>query len=314
MDVLVLSQREVGELLDPDALIDQLAEGFAALSAGHIEVPARNQVSTEHGRLMAMPAWGPGYPIGVKLVSVYHSNGAVGLPSHIAMIYLADADTGIPIAVMDGTLITAARTAASAALSTRLSAREDARVLAIIGGGVQARAHLEYITKVRPIEEIRICSSNIRHAATIAAGDRRARSLADPQEAVRWADIVCLCTSATEPVIQDHWIAVGAHVTSVGFAPPGFELPTSLAASSRLLVESRMAFAPPPAGAVDLAGLDAEAATELGEVILGRRPGRVGDHEITVYKSMGHAMEDLVAARMVYDAARATGRGQMVEL
>lgn len=314
MDVLVLPQRDVIELLDNDVLIDRLADGFAALSDGAMNVPARNLVPTAHGAVLAMPAWGPGYPVGVKLVSVFHGNGALGLPSHIALIYLADADTGVPIAIMDGTHITTMRTAAAAALSTRLAAREDAKVLAIIGAGVQGHADLEFLTKVRPISDIRVFSPNVRSAASIAARHRFARVVDNAQEAVRWADIVCLCTSATEPVIDADWITPGAHVTSVGFAPPGHELPVELAATSRLMVESRIAFAPAPAGCVELAGLDPDAAAEIGEVVLGRRPGRVDDHEITVYRSMGHAVEDLVAARMVYDAAIAGGRGQMVEL
>ncbi len=314
MDVLVLPQRDVVDLLDPAALIDRLADGFAALADGRMNVPARNLVPTGHGAVLAMPAWGPGLPVGVKLVSVYHGNTAIGLPSHIAVIYLADAETGVPIAIMDGTHITTMRTAAAAALSTRLAAREDAQVLTIIGGGVQARAHLDFITRVRPISDIRVYSPNVRNASAIAAKSRLARVCDSPQEAVRWADVVCLCTSATTPVIEADWISPGTHVTSVGFAPPGHELPVELAAAARLMVESRMAFAPAPVGCVELAGLDPDAAAEIGEVVLGRRPGRVDDREITLYRSMGHASEDLVAAKMVYDAAITAGRGQMVEL
>ncbi len=314
MDVLVLPQRDVIELLDTDALIDRLAGGFAALSSGQMNVPPRNMVSTEHGAVLAMPAWGPGLPVGVKLVSVYHGNSALGLPSHIAMIYLADADTGVPIAIMDGTHITTMRTAAAAALSARLAARDDARVLAVIGGGVQAHAHLEFMPKVRPLNDIRVYSPTAAHASAIAATHPAARVAVDAHEAVRGADIVSLCTSATSPVINASWLSPGTHVTSVGFAPPGHEMPVELAANSRLMVESRMAFAPAPAGCVELAGLDPQVAAEIGEVVLGVRPGRVDDREITVYRSMGHAAEDLIAARMVYEAAIAAGRGQMVEL
>jgi alanine dehydrogenase len=314
VDVLVLPQHDVIELLDTDALIDRLADGFAALSSGQMNVPPRNMVPTEHGAVLAMPAWGPGLPVGVKLVSVYHGNGALGLPSHIAMMYLANADTGVPIAIMDGTHITTMRTAAAAALSARLAARADARVLAIIGGGVQAHAHVGFMPKIRPISDIRVYSPNAAHAALIAARHPAARVADTALEAVRGADIVSLCTSATTPVIEASWISPGTHVTSVGFAPPGHEMPIELTMTSRLMVESRMAFAPAPAGCVELAGLDPQAAAEIGEVVLGLRPGRVDDREITVYRSMGHAAEDLVAAQMVYDAAIAAGRGQMVEL
>lgn len=315
MDVLVLSQRDVAALLDPDALIDRLADGFAALSAGEMRVPLRNMVPTDNGAVIAMPGWGPGYPVGVKLVSVYHHNGALGLPSHIALLYLADAETGVPLAVMDGTHITTMRTAAAAALSTRLCARPDAAVLAIVGGGVQGRAHVEMIPRVRDIRDIRVWSPNLRSAGTVAALHRHARVVDSVEAAVRYADVICLCTSAATPVIEPEHVSPGAHVTSVGFAPPGYELSPALAAAGRLVVESRAAaFAPAPAGAVDLAGLDPASAIEIGEIVSGAQIGRADDREITVYKSMGHASEDLVAARMVYEAALAAGRGQLVEL
>src|SRR5205807_9708388 len=148
----------------------------------------------------------------------------------------------------------------------------------------------------------------------LAATDPRARAVEDVEAAVAGADLVALCTSAGEPVLRRPWVAAGAHVTSVGWAPPHGELDRATLEDGSLFVETRTAFAPPPAGCHELAGLDPERAAEIGEVILGRRPGRTSPGELTVYKSMGHAVEDLAAARLVDDRARREGAGILVEL
>jgi ornithine cyclodeaminase/alanine dehydrogenase-like protein (mu-crystallin family) len=210
---------------------------------------------------------------------------------------------------MDGTYITALRTAGGAALSARLLARNGASTLGIIGGGVQGDAHLQLLPLVRDIAEIRVWSRSPQSAERVAAGDTRARVAASADDAVRGADVVCLCTTAQEPPVLAEWLAPGAHVTSVGFNPPGGELDRVIVEQGHLFVESREAFAPPPVGCWELQGLDPETGTELGEVILRRRPGRRDEEEITVYKSMGHAMEDVVTAGLVYAAALAEGVG-----
>jgi len=222
---------------------------------------------------------------------------------------------GAPLAVMDGTRVTAIRTAGAAALSARHLASKDARVLAIVGAGVQGHAHLEILPRVRDFEEIRIASRSIESARRLAQLDSRAHAVASGEEAVRGADVVALCTSSIVPVIQRSWVSPGTHVSSVGFAPPGGELDRELAESATLFVESRaVAFQPAPVGCMELVGMDAEHATELGEVLLGTRPGRRSRDEITVYKSMGHAVEDLAAAGLVYRSALAKGVGRVFEL
>ena len=314
MDVLVIGGADVERLLDPDALVDALADAFAALSDGRMDAPPRNQVTAPAGFLLAMPAHMPGGPIGVKLVSVFEGNRERGIPSHLALVALFDEETGAPIALMDGASITAARTAGAAALSARLLARPDSRVLAIVGAGVQGRAHLAALARVRPIEEIRVASLYPEEAAALAATDPRARAVGTIAEAVAGADIVALCTNSPSPVIDAAWVAPGAHVTSVGYHPPAGELPPALAAAAHLFVETRAAFEPVPVGCGELAGLDPATGTELGEVVLGRRPGRTNDGEVTVYKAMGHAVEDLAAGTLVLAAARATGTGSTVSL
>ena len=257
---------------------------------------------------MTMAGQRSGGPIVVKLVGVFTANAAVGLDTHQAVICLFDATTGRCLALMDGEHVTAVRTAAAAALSVRVLARADASVLAIVGSGVQARAHLEIVPLVRSFSEIRIV------ARDRAAGRRLAAPPAMVAGAPGDADVICLCTSSPEPVLRRADVAPGAHVTSVGFAPPGGELDPELARHGRLFVESRQAFAAPPAGCAELAGLDPTAGTELGDVLAGRAPGRAARDEITVYKAMGHIAEDAVAAELVYRIALERGLGRTVDL
>ncbi len=312
----MLSQADVTALLDLDRLLDALEEGFRAVSSGKVEVPGRTAVTTEHdGWLGTMPGYGPGLGLGVKLVSVFPHNDAAGLPSHQALIALFDPATGSPLAVMDGTRITAIRTAGAAAVSARHLARKDSRVLAIIGAGVQGHAHIEIFPRVRDFDEIRIASRTIDSARKLAALDPKARAVESFEEAARGADVIAMCTHSSTPVVQREWVAAGTHVTSVGYAAPHGELDRELAEAANLFVESRpAAFSPPPAGCMELAGMDPEKASEMGEVLLGRRPGRRSDDEITVYKSMGHAVEDLAASNLVYKEALARGAGSSVEL
>jgi ornithine cyclodeaminase/thiomorpholine-carboxylate dehydrogenase len=170
------------------------------------------------------------------------------------------------------------------------------------------------LSHAHDFNEIRIASYHPADAEKLASANSRARAFGTFSEAVDGADVVCLCTSSATPVVQVGWLKPGCHVNSVGYAPPGGELPRDLVLSSRLVVETRMAFTAPPVGCAELSGLDAGLACELGEILAGKCPGRRDDAEITVYKAMGHAMEDLVAANIVYQNARARGVGQIVEL
>jgi ornithine cyclodeaminase/alanine dehydrogenase-like protein (mu-crystallin family) len=263
-----------------------------------------------------MPAYRPGGHIGVKIVNVFDGNESLGLPSHLALIALFDAQTGACVAVMDGTEITALRTAGAAAVSARLLAREDARVLTIIGAGVQGRAHLETVPLVRDIDEIRISSLRLDDAERLAARDRRAVAVASDrvEAAVRTSDVVCLCTHSGEAVIPAAWARAGTHVTSVGYREPHGELPRKLLERGRLFVESGLAFEPVPTGCYELQGVDPATGTELGEVLSGRLPGRVASQEITLYKAMGHAIEDVVAAELAFRMAVHERAGLSVRL
>lgn len=315
MQVLMLSQSDVQRLLDPDALLNALADEFRALSDGDVTAPRRNELPVaDAGILLAMPAYRPGREVTIKLVSLFHGNTALSLPSHNALVTLFDAQTGVPVCIMDGTYITALRTAAAAALSTRLLAREDTPVLAIVGAGVQGHAHLRMLPRVRDFREIRIASHHLTQAEQLAAQNPRAHAVATIEEAVRGADVVCLCTSSAAPVISGDWLIPNAHVTSVGYHPPSGELDRATIERGHLFVETRLAFDPPPAGCGELTGLDPTIGTEIGEVLLGLRPGRQSQTELTVYKAMGHACEDMAAASLVYHRAKQEGAGATISL
>ncbi|HZS14609.1 MAG TPA: ornithine cyclodeaminase family protein [Candidatus Dormibacteraeota bacterium] len=316
MDVLVLSREDVVRLLSVEQLLDALADGFVRLSAGEVSAPPRVAASAPSGILAAMPGYLPGAGGGleVKLVSVFPGNHALGLPSHQALITVFSAETGAPEAVMDGEHITAVRTAASSALAARVLARPDARVLAVLGAGVQGRAHLRAMSSVLPLASVRVASRTFTHAEALATEDPRAVAVPSFEEAVRGADVVCCCTDAGTPVLRRSWLSSGAHVSSVGASASGPEVDAETIAAGLVVVESRVACSPWPAGAHELAGVAPAAVVELGEVLSGAHPGRTSATQLTVWKSMGHAVEDAVAARLVLDAARAAGAGTVVRL
>ena len=308
MELLVLSRAEVEELLDLGQLLDALRDGFMALTAGEVTAPGRNELTMpEEAFLLGMPGRLREGLMTVKVVTVFESHD----PSHLATIGLYDQRTGACRAFMDGTYITAIRTSAAAAVATDLLAREDARTLAIVGAGVQGEHHLRVFGLVREFDDIRVSSLYREDAERIAALHPNARAVDDARTAVAGADVVALATHAAQPVVDPGWIAPGTHVSSVGYRPPDGELPRELV-RGRLFVETREAFEPTPVGCAELQGRDPRDATELGEVLLGRAPGRMARDEITVYKAMGHVVEDIVAAQLVYAAA--DGHGTVITL
>jgi alanine dehydrogenase len=314
-ELLYLSRADVERLLDIDAMLEALANALKILSSGITSVPPRTAARVpDLGLMGAMAGYVPGVALEIKLVSVFPGNHARGLPSHQALIALFDEDDGAPLVVMDGTYITAIRTGGTAAVAARALARDDARVLAILGAGVQGGSHLETFTRVRDLDEIRVASRDHAKAAALVARHPKARVVASFEEAVRGADIVACCTDAREPVIRRAWLEPGVHVSSVGgtFGP---EVDAETMADGKVFVEWRgAALNAPPAGSHELQGMDADTITEVGEVLAGTRPGRTSRQDITVYKSMGHAVEDAAAARLVYDLAKAEGAGVLLPI
>jgi alanine dehydrogenase len=312
--MLILTRKEIETLLDPNELIAVLEEGFKAVSANQLNVPPRNQAIAPKGILIGMPAFMPNRLMSVKLVTVFHENSKQGIPNHQATITLFDSETGSPVAFMDGEYLTAMRTSAGAIVSIKHLARKNSRTLAIIGAGVLGETHLSMIGTLSGIEKVYVASKDFSKAQALAARASNAHAVDSIQEAVSDADIICLCTSSAEPVIKMEWVKEGAHISSVGYRPPGGELPRDLIEKSHIFVESKVAFSDPPVGCSELKGLDASFGAELGEVLLGQKEGRRNEKEITIYKSMGHAMEDLVAANLVYEKAIAQGVGKSFEL
>ncbi|TRC72864.1 ornithine cyclodeaminase family protein [Mesorhizobium sp. WSM4307] len=313
--VLILSEGEVRTCIDLRRLLDALAEGFKALSRGEIVNPARPQLDIPRaGYSLAMPAWMAGMHLSVKIVNVFEGNIAWAIPSHLATIHLFDPETGMPVCVMDGTYITAVRTSGSAVLSVRELARRDARVATVVGAGVQAGQHLHLLPLVRDFTEIRVASKEFADARALAAQHPGVVAVSDLEAAVRSSDVVCLATHSYQPVISAEWLRPGTHVSSVGVAPPGGELPVELVGRASLFVETRDAFAPTPVGSCELDGINPQTGTELGEMLLGLRPGRISADQITVYKAMGVAMEDLVASDLAYREAVRRGLGRTVTL
>lgn len=310
--MLVLNRSEVEELLDLDELVGALARAHEELSSGATSMPARIAALAQDGLLGAMPAYSPSAGLGCKLVTLFPHN--TDRPTHQAAIVLFDPSNGSPIAMMDGTYVTAIRTAATAALATRLLARDDAKVLALIGTGVQARSHARTFAHVRDWTEIRVAARDEAKCASLAA-ELGGTACSSFEEAIRGADVIAATTHSADPVVRAEWVEPGAHVSSVGYSAPGSELDPELVRAATIVIESRdSAFSPPPGGAPELVGFDPASVTELGELISGAKTGRRTPVEITLYKSVGVAVQDLAAAALVLAAARERGAGLEIEL
>ena len=319
---LCLSEDDIRAVLPMQDLIDAMETALAAFSAGAVVQPVRPVVEmAETAFFAAMPGF-VRHPavLGAKLVAVIGANHARGLPSHRASILLLDPETGALMALMDGRLITEMRTAAVSAVSAKYMAPADARVLAILGSGVQARSHLAAFALWRAFAEVRVWSPTPEHVRRFAAESSvPVRACRTAAEAVRGANVVVLATASATPVVEDSWVPPGAHVVSVGACrPTQREMDPALVARARLVVDSRAA-AFQESGDIVLGLAEGRfapthVAAELGEVISGKAPGRTSESEVTVFKSLGLAVEDLAAASLAYQRASAQGRGVRIDL
>jgi alanine dehydrogenase len=327
--VLVLSRHDVEQLLDLDELVEAVAQALVDLSAGRASMPPR--VAAEVGELEALLAVMPAYlpsaaVLSSKLVTVFPHNDAAGLPSHQAVIVAFDPATGAPLALMDATSITASRTAAGSALATRLLANEGASVLAILGTGVQARSHARAVARIMgQVSEVRVAGRDAGKAEVLARelvdAGLPARAVATWEDASIGAEVVCATTHTVDPIVRRAGLSPGAHVNSVGFNPAGREVAPDVVGEALVAVESRAStLAPPPAGAPDLAGpladglLTRDDVVEVGELVAGTRDGRSSTDQITLYRSVGVAVEDAAAAGLVLKAARDRDAGIDVEI
>lgn len=289
----VLDEPAVQQRLHYQDLIPAIAQALAALSAGQVVQPVRAvlPVAPHRGFFAVMPAYAAGGALGAKLVTFYPHN--VGIHTHHAVIVLFKAETGEPLALMDGRLITEMRTAAASAVATQRLAREDASVLAILGSGVQAKSHLAALRHVRSFKQVRVWSP--RNAPAFAQR-HGVQAVATAADAVRGADVVVVAASATTPILQGRWLSPGTHVNAIGATRPEWrELDDDLVTTARIFVDSREA-ALHESGDVIAARSEV---TEIGAVVAGVDPGRRSAEEITLFKSVGVAVEDVAAAALV---------------
>ena len=321
--MIVLSHRDVAALLPPETAIEVVAAAMASVSRGEAELPLRsivdvggpNKMGIMPGRMRNPPCHG------IKLVSLYPGNVAAGFSSHQGALVLFEPEHGAAVAVMDGGPLTARRTAAASAVATRALARPDAGVLAMVGAGEQARYHLDALMTVRPIRELRIASRTEKSALAYAEHARArhprlavTRAGTDVEAAVDGADIVCTVTSSPAPVLRGEWIAPGTHLNVVGASIPSKrEIDDATVERARVFVDYRPSTFAQAGEIVDMIAAGRigreHVVAEIGEVLGGTHPGRQGGDEITLYRSLGIAAQDLACAHHCWTSARAAGRG-----
>jgi len=293
-NITVLDEPAVAQRLQYQDLIPAIAQALADLSAGNVVQPVRSvlPVAPHHGFFAIMPAYAGA--LGAKLVTFYPQN--VGVHTHHALIVMFKAETGEPLAVLDGRLITEMRTAAASAVATQHLARPDAAVLGILGSGVQAKSHLAALRHVRSFKEVRVWSPRNAPAFAQRHGVKAVASAAD---AVRGADVVVVAAGSTTPILRGTWLSPGAHVNAIGATRPEWrELDDDLVTTARVFVDSREA-ALRESGDVIAAKSEV---TEIGAVVAGAAPGRRNAEEVTLFKSVGVAVEDVAAAALVLRA------------
>lgn len=327
MPVRILNQAQVTELLPMEECVGLMDGVLRTLSLGGARLPLRTVLRLPEGGALfgVMPAWlAEPKALGLKAIAIFPGNEGGPLDSHQGVVLLLHPETGAPLAIMDASSITAIRTAAVSGVATRALAREGAGDLAILGSGVQARSHLEAMGVVRRLRRVRVWSRTAERTAAFVRWAREhlgveAEPVGAPRDAVAGADIICTTTSAAAPVLEGAWIASGAHINAVGSSiPTARELDTAAVQRSRLFADRRESAAheagdyliPLREGAIP----ESHLLGELGEVLLGRLPGRTGDDDVTLFKSLGIAVEDLASATHVLARAEARGIGLVTEL
>lgn len=317
-----LGATDVDRAIDMPQAIDIMATAFKSLASGRANVPQRLGVETEGGLLLAMPGSLPEQSaLAIKVVSVFPGNSRLGLPSVFGLVLVLDAASGAPLALIEGSHLTALRTGAASGLATKLMAREDARTVALFGAGVQARTQLAAVRAVRDIREVRIVSRTPQSAQRLAdeLTGLETRVLADSGAAVRGADIVVTATTSATPVVFGRDVEPGTHVNAIGaYTPTMREVDADVVRRARVVVDTRQG-ALAEAGDLIMAIRERAITTdhivaELGEVVNGTIAGRTSEEEITLFKSVGHAAQDVALARRVLDVAVSRRLGTTVSL
>jgi ornithine cyclodeaminase/alanine dehydrogenase-like protein (mu-crystallin family) len=293
---LFLNEDQVRQHLRMVDLIPAMEKALIVFSSGKVTQPVRSVIKVDPpgGFLGLMPASTP-EGLGLKAVTFYPSNAERGIPTHMATIFLVDPQTGAPLAIMDGRFITEMRTAAVSAAATNLLASPDAKILAILGSGVQARSHVEALRLVRQFQEVRVWSPTNEHAKQFA--EEIGATAMSAEEAVRGADVVVTVTNSKTPVLKGSWLKSGCHVNAIGACRPDWRELDDEAMTNVVFVDSREG-AMKESGDIILS--EAKIYAELGEALAGKIPAR--SNETTVFKSLGMAVEDIAAAMLVFRA------------
>jgi ornithine cyclodeaminase/alanine dehydrogenase-like protein (mu-crystallin family) len=324
MEVVVLSHAEVRELLPVNECIDLMEQALVDLTNGDIWHPLRTVMRPPDEPslmgLMAAHRSAPRPDYGIKVICIFPGNRARGLESHMGTVTLFDGETGAPLAIVDAGAVTAVRTAAVSAVATRALARADANRLAILGAGIQARAHLEALSHVRPFASARIWGRTEALARSLVEETNvpfPVEVVSSAQEAVADADVIATTTASAEPIVARDWLAPGVHINAVGSSiPTAREIDSATMADAALFADRRESFYAEAGDyllAVDELGPH-EVRAELGEVLTGAADGRRDEEELTLFKSLGLAAEDLAAVEHLYRRATETRAGQRVEL
>jgi ornithine cyclodeaminase/alanine dehydrogenase-like protein (mu-crystallin family) len=321
MSFRILTASDVRAALTMPDAIAAMRVAFGEFSAGRAEVPLRSRLASAQGVTLVMPAlMADKGALGVKIVSIFENNPTQGLPTVTAAVLVLDPASGVPLAVMDGTGLTALRTGAAGGLATDLLARRDAAVMALFGAGVQARTQLAAVRAVRDITRVNLVDPDQKAAMTLMAEVATSQDAPaityfnDADAAVAEADIVAAATTARKPVFDGRYLRAGTHVTGVGsFTPEMQEIDAETIRRARIVVDSREACRA-EAGDLIVAGVLDRIAAEIGEIVNGQQPARRDDEEITYFKSVGLAVQDAAAAAAVLKAAQEKGLGSVVEL
>ncbi|MFG3169008.1 ornithine cyclodeaminase family protein [Streptomyces sp. NPDC048200] len=314
-EIRFLDGAQTRAALDPRRVMDAVATALIAVGRDEVSAPPRIAAHAPGGLLGAMPGHVPGLGLAAKLVSVFADPERPGRSSHLGVVALFDAVDGRPLALMDAEPLTEIRTAASATISARALARADGSPVAVVGTGAQARAQVTLLAALDPKTPVRVAGRDPERVASAAALHPAGRAARSIEDAVRGAGTVFCCTGAVRPVVDRDWLAVGAHISSVG-GSHGPELDAATVRDATLFAEwSGAATTRPPSGAHELQGLAAERpVTPLGAVLAGDLPGRRDDAELTLFKSTGHAALDVAAAHVAHAVAVAKGWGTRLSL
>jgi ornithine cyclodeaminase/alanine dehydrogenase-like protein (mu-crystallin family) len=325
MKILVLDRRSILELLTMRQCIELMEAALGSLARGEVTLPLRPVIRIPDGNAFAvMPAYSRSLgAAGAKLISVFPANHGTGVDSHQGVVVLFDGANGSPLAMMDAASITAIRTAAVSGVATKLLTRKDSRTVAILGAGVQGRTHIDAMLAAHPFERVVIWSRSADHSRALASSAARdgvaMEVAAAAEQAVRAADVVCTVTASREPVLRGEWLRPGTHVNAVGASlPTARELDTEAVCRARIFVDRRESalneagdlLIPIQEGAITRDAIVAE----IGELLTGAAKGRRGREEITLFKSLGLAVEDLACAHYLHDRAKTESRGTWVEV